>query len=126
MSVDLHRQAEFWMGEMDRAKSKGDYQAAGRCAGRAAEYEEEALAALRDAAPKRVQTIAILELSARSLRVVATEYASRRRPAMTWRCDTCAAEFDYFTYGGPCPGEDSQGCAGELQRRKVVDREKGG
>jgi hypothetical protein len=43
------------------------------------------------------------------------------RPKMTWRCDTCGAEWDYFTYGGPCPGwpEGETHCGGELQRCKV-------
>ena len=43
-------------------------------------------------------------------------------PTMTWRCDICGAEFDYFTYGGPCPGqEDGDACAGELHRRRKVE-----
>lgn len=39
------------------------------------------------------------------------------RPKMTWRCDKCGAEYDFFTYGGPCAEE---GCDGELHHRKVV------
>jgi len=42
--------------------------------------------------------------------------ASERSPAkMTWRCDHCEAEFDWLTYGGPCP---ENGCTGELQRHR--------
>jgi hypothetical protein len=37
------------------------------------------------------------------------------RPRMTWRCDTCAAEFDSLARGGPCM---CQAAMGELQRRK--------
>lgn len=51
----------------------------------------------------------------RALRAVDHECADCARPYLTWRCDTCGAEFDYFTYGGPCPGaEDGEGCSGEL------------
>lgn len=44
------------------------------------------------------------------------------RPHFTWRCERCGAEFDYFTYGGPCPGSRIQGCGGELRRRKLRGR----
>jgi hypothetical protein len=46
------------------------------------------------------------------------------RPSMTWRCERCGAEFDHFTYGGPCPGQEAQGCGGELKRmrRPVADQ----
>lgn len=42
------------------------------------------------------------------------------RPRRTWRCARCGAEFDYLTYGGPCPGKSlATPCGGELERRAV-------
>ena len=46
------------------------------------------------------------------------------RESFTYRCDKCGAEFDYFTYGGPCPGDRLQGCGGELRRRRVTKAER--
>lgn len=42
------------------------------------------------------------------------------RTKMTWRCEKCGTEWDHFTYGGPCPGRDFNGCDGELRRRRKV------
>jgi hypothetical protein len=47
---------------------------------------------------------------------------STQRPYRTWKCNKCGYEFDYLTYGGPCPGSEGQGCGGELHRRKVTNR----
>ena len=46
-----------------------------------------------------------------------------RRPYRTWKCDKCGYEFDYFTYGGPCPGSEGQGCSGELHHRLTRQRD---
>jgi hypothetical protein len=41
---------------------------------------------------------------------------------MTWRCDACQAEWDFFTYGGPCPNEGGN-CGGTLHwRKKSIER----
>lgn len=43
------------------------------------------------------------------------DWVPEKRPNLTWRCDKCGVEFDYFTYGGPCV---ETGCDGELQHKK--------
>jgi hypothetical protein len=53
-------------------------------------------------------------------RVDSTDLPLADRPRMTWRCDECGAEFDHFTYGGPCPGRRIEGCGGELRRRLLA------
>jgi len=64
------------MGEMDAARSRGDYRDAAHCAARAAAFEEQALAALSAAHPERVRTISIIATSAKSLRACADKYAT--------------------------------------------------
>lgn len=55
-------------------------------------------------------------------KVSSNDWPTEERPHFTWRCDRCGAEFDHFTYGGPCPGDVLQGCGGELRRHKVRAR----